>query len=320
MGELRLPLEHPAIGAWRKLRPRRVEPDRFDVLKEESQKTAVYRLSGVGKADSAVIAKRCRHNVALIERTVYEEILPSLPFPMLHYYGCVEEPNGEFCWLFVEDVSGDEKYQPSYKRHRVAAARWLGIMNISATGIAAATRLPERRSGHYLKLLRSARDTILTSFANPALNDHDRALLNTILAHCEHLSGHWRKAVCVCDGMPQTLVHGDFIKNNVGVRTGRNGIMFLPFDWEKAGWGIPAEDISRVDLPTYWSIVRAHWPRLSSQAVGRLANVGRAFRCLVFLDWIAPSLHYETIDQSMNELRRCESWLGDVFRAAVWQD
>ena len=312
-------LEHPAVSAWRELRPEGVAPERLDVLQDESRQTAVYRLIRVGKADPAVIAKRCRQRTALIERTIYEEILPNLPFPMLHYYGFVEEPNGEFCWLFLEDVGGDDEYQPHIKDHRVAAGRWLGLMNTSAAGIAAVTRLPDRGPEHYLKLLRSACDTILSNFVNPALNAEDLALLETIIAHCEYLNTHWRQLAGVCEGMPQTLVHGDFITKNVGIRTSRDRIIFLPFDWEKAGWGIPAEDISRVDIPTYWSTVQAHWPRLSIQTFKRLATVGKVFRCLVFLDWLAPSLQYESVEQPMNDLRRCETWLADLIRAAEWQ-
>jgi hypothetical protein len=313
-------LEHPAVSAWRELRPERVEPERLEVLKGESRTTTVYRLVRVGKGDSAVIAKRCRRSTALIERTIYEEVLPNLPFPMLHYYGCTEEPNGKFCWLFLEDVSGDEKYHPHIKQHRVAAARWLGIMNTSASGLAAAARLPERGPEHYMKLLRSACDTILSNFANPALNADDLALLETVVAHCEHLSVQWSQLAGVCEEMPQSLVHGDFITKNVAVLTGRDGIVLLPFDWEKAGWGVPAEDISRVDIPTYWSTVRDRWPSISIQAFERLANVGRIFRCLVFLDWIAPRLANESVKQPMNDVRSCEVWLADLIQAAGWQD
>jgi hypothetical protein len=342
-------LEHPALRAWLELRPEEVVPQRLDVLQiedavkvedlaegpararvnanEESRRTIIYRLLLVGRAGSAVIAKRCRQSTALIERTIYEEILPNLPLPILHYYGCVEELNGEFCWLFLEDLSGDEKYQPHLSEHRVAAARWLGIMNRSTSGLvehlgsetdqalkAAASRLPQRGPDHYLSLLRSARDTILSNLVNPALRADDLALLKTIVAHCNYLSGHWSQLASICEGMPQTLVHGDFIKKNVGVRTSQDGLIFLPFDWEKAGWGVPAEDISRVDIPTYWSTVQDHWPKLSIDTIERLANVGKLFRCLVFLDWLAPGLEYEAVEQPMNGLRRCETWVADLIR------
>jgi hypothetical protein len=327
-------LEHPAVSAWRELRPEGITHQRLDVLKveegakEESRKTTVYRLVRVGRAGSAVIAKRCRQSTARIERTIYEEILPNLPLPMLHYYGYVEEPNRAFCWLFLEDLSGDGNYQPNLKEHRVAAARWLGIMNRSASGLVnnlssraerayrAAACLPRRGPEHYLSLLRSARDTILSKSANPALNAADRVLLNTIVSHCEHLSENWSQVVCICERMPQTLVHGDFIKKNVGVRTGQDGLILLPFDWEKAGWGVAAEDISRVDIPTYWSTVQDYWPKLSIQTLERLANLGKIFRCLVFLDWLAPSLEHEAVEQPMNDLRRCETWLAGLTRTS----
>jgi hypothetical protein len=313
-------LGHPAISAWRELRPERVEPERLEVLKTENRATTIYRLIRVGQADSTVVAKRCHQSTARIERTIYEEILPELPLPMLHYYGFVEEPNAEFCWLFIEDVSADNRYNPHFWWHRVAAARWLGIMNTSAAGLAAATRLPERGPEHYLDLLQSARDTVSSSIANPSLNTDDRALLETLVDHCDHLSENWSQLAYLCEGMPQTLVHGDFIKKNVAVRPNQDGIIVLPFDWEKAGWGIAAEDISRVDILTYWSTVRDYWPGLDAESLGRLANVGKVFRCLVFLHWIAPKLALESVEQPMNDVRRCAGWLADLIQAAEWQN
>lgn len=312
-------LEHPAVSAWRKLRTERIEPERLEVLKTENQTTTIYRLIGVGETDSTVIAKRCRQSTARIERAIYEEILPNLPLPMLHYYGFVDETSTEFCWLFIEDVSADDKYDPDIEDHRIAAAQWLGITNTSASNLAAIRRLPARGPEHYLQLLQSASDMILSHITNPSLNADDRALLETTIAHCVHLNQIWSQLAYVCEGMPHTLVHGDFIKKNVAVRSGRDGIILLPYDWEKAGYGIPAEDISRVDLPTYWSTVRDYWPGSSAQAFQRLANVGRIFRCLVFLHWIAPSLAYESVRESMDYIRSCESWLADLIQAAGWQ-
>jgi hypothetical protein len=312
--------KHPALSAWRQLRPEREEPTQLEALEAENQATAIYRLTPAREEDLRVIAKRSRQSTARVERTIYEEILPELPLPMLQYLGFVEEANGEFCWLFIEDVSGDARYNPDTREHRVAAAQWLGTMNTSASGLMAAARLPHRGPGHYLALLQSARDVILSNAANPSLSSDDRALLETAVDHCGHLAANWSHLAQVCEGMPQTLVHGDFIGKNVAVRSSRNGIIFLPYDWEKAGWGIPAEDISRVDIHTYWSTVRSHWPGTSAKAFRRLASVGRIFRCLVFLHWIAPSLELESVEKPVNYLRNCEAWLADLIRAAEWQD
>jgi hypothetical protein len=313
-------VEHPAMRAWRQLRPLNAAPEQIEEFEEDSLSTTVYRLVCAGEARSNVIAKRSRQRTARIERTLYEEILPNLPFPILHYYGSVEEPDGEFWWLFLEDVSSDKEYLPQNKEHRVAAAQWLGIMNTFASGIAAVAHLPERTPQHYLNLLHSARQTIQSNLSNPALKAGDLALLENILDHCEHLSAHWNELMPACEGIPRTLVHGDFIKKNVRVRYTPDGIVILPFDWEKAGWGIPAEDISRVHLPTYWSTIHEHWPRLTVQTLNRLTRVGKVFRCLVFLDWIAPRLAFASLEQPVNDIRRCESWLAGLIRAPEWRN
>jgi hypothetical protein len=313
-------LEHPAVSAWRELRPGRAIPERLEVLEEESGKTSVYRLVRVGKADATVIAKRSRQSTALIERTVYEEILPKLPFPMLHFYGFVEEPGSKHGWLFLEDVS-DAKYRRHIKEHRVAAARWLGIMNTSAPSIAAAESLPERGPGHYLNLLGSACAVIQSNISNSALTRDDRELLELILDHCQQLTFNWSQLERLCEGMPQTLVHGDFMSKNVGVRIGLNGIVILPFDWEKAGWGVPAEDISGVDIAMYWRTVRDFWPQFDLDDFKRLAKVGKVFRWLVFLEWIAPSFARESIEQPMDDMRYYANWLlADLGDAAAWRD
>lgn len=313
-------LEHPAVRAWRELQPVHAAPEQIEVFEEESRSTWVYRLVCVGEAHTNVIAKRSRQGTARIERTVYEEILPKFPFPGLHYYGSVQERDGEFWWLFLEDASRDLKYLPHIKEHRVAAAQWLGNMNTFSSDLVVVAQLPGREPGHYLNLLHSARHAIQSNLTNPALKLGDLALLENVLAQCDHLIVHWNHLAAVCEGVPRTLVHGDFIKKNVRVRYSHDGIIILPFDWEKAGWGIPAEDISRVDLPTYWSTIRDNWPNLTIQTLKRLMSVGKVFRCLVYLDWIAPSLAFASVERPINHIRRCETWLSDLIRAAEWQD
>src|SRR5207249_7181091 len=68
-------MRHPAVVAWCRLPPD-AEPQRITPLKVRRKKNQVYRLDGIGWAGGSVIAKRCPKAVALVERTVYEEILP----------------------------------------------------------------------------------------------------------------------------------------------------------------------------------------------------------------------------------------------------
>ncbi len=312
-------LEHSVVNAWRRLQPELIVPQLIEVVEESSPGRIVLRLIGVGNTGSDVIAKRTPQSTALVERTIYEEILPKLPLSMLLYYGSIFEQNSGYCWLFLEDVSG-EKYHPHIMDHRVAAAKWLGIMNTSVTNHVAASRLPLRLPDHYLKLLQVGRETILSNITNPALEPADLQLLEAVVAHCDYLSSNWEQLTSVCEGMPPTLVHGDFISKNVGIRTSQDGITLLPFDWEKAGWGSPAEDISLVDIVTYWNTVQDFWPDLDLQVIQRVANVGRFFRCLVYLEWIVPQFGDNAIEEPMHHLSQCETWLAELIQNSPWRD
>src|SRR5881628_3707383 len=103
--------EHRAVKAWSRLEPERIEPETIDILRLTSKKSAVYRMNCVDPTGAAVIAKRCRTTTASVERLIYEAVLSRLSFPALGYYGFVPEPEGEFCWLFLEDA-GTHEYSP----------------------------------------------------------------------------------------------------------------------------------------------------------------------------------------------------------------
>ena len=319
--------EHPAVKAWSELLPGRVEPESIEIL-HEHKKSAIYRLEGVGPRGAAVVAKRCRTASALIERTIYEEVLPHLPISTLHYYGFTEE-NDKFCWLFLEDA-GREQFSPLLEEHRILAARWLGRMHTSAAHLAEADRLPDRGPSHYLEHLQSGRAKILRNLAHPELQADDREVLQNIVSQCEALESRWHKVEEFCAGFPRTLVHGDFTGKNLRVRAGHAGIDLLPFDWEKAGWGVPTTDLAQSgswglggfsanpDLATYWLVVRDHWPSFDLQTIQRLANCGKTFRCLAAINWRAQSLAYPGVEWVVGDMRIYHAELSDAIQAATW--
>ncbi len=144
-------LEHPVVKAWKKLQPDCVEPESIEILDRKkrawikfrservqpenieilNEERFIYRLKGVGPEGSAVIAKQCEQVAGMTERTIYKEILFRLPVPTPRYYGFVEEPDGRFCWLFLEDA-GTEQCSPHISEHRALTARWLGLIYKSA--------------------------------------------------------------------------------------------------------------------------------------------------------------------------------------------
>jgi hypothetical protein len=321
-------LEDLSVKAWSSLQPERVKPESVEILRKKRQ-WAVFRLVGVGLGSSAVIAKRCEQADALIEQAIYEEVLPRLPITVPYYYGLAEEPDGNFCWLFLEDAAG-ESYSPYIEEHRALAAQWLAHLHTSAAYAIAAERLADQGPGCYLEHLQSGRTKVLRNLTNPELKADDRVLLEDILSHCDFLESRWQRVEEFCAELPWTLVHGDFTGKNLRVRTGQTGLALLAFDWEKAGWGIPAPDLApsarlgsggfsaNPNIVTYWSIVRDHWPGLDFQAMQQLANCGKAFRCLAALNWRAERLAYEGVKWVVEEMRIYQAALSDAIRSATW--
>lgn len=339
-------LEHPAVKAWSKLQPDRIEPEGIEMLDKRKrawlrfqpewlkseimeslqERKVVYRLKGVGPEGSVVIAKQCEQGARITERAIYKEILFCLPVPTPRYYGFVEEPDGAFCWLFLEDA-GTEWCSPDISEHRALAAHWLGLMHTSAAHVASKARLPDRGPDHYLRHLQLARDRIQRTKLNlAALRPDDVAVLESIVSRFDVLEGCWSKVERFCDSMPKTLIHGDFQGKNMRIRHDQSGIALLPFDWEMSGWGAPAADLrQQVDLAIYWSVVRQFWPHLEVWDIQRMANLGRVFWELGTISWKSwplecEHLGYETFKATVLTLKSCEGRLADAMRATIPED
>ena len=374
-------LEHPAVKAWMKLQPDRVEPEsveildrrtrtwiklqseraepesveildskarawirfrseRFrpeiaEILKKEKPKF-IYRLKGVGPEGSTIIAKQCEEGDGMLEHTIYKEILSRLPVPTLRCYGFVEEPISKFGWLFVEDA-GTEVFRFHIRQHSALAARWLGLMHTSAMNVAAGACLPDRGPDYYLEHLQLARDKIQRAIVNATLSSNDLVALESIVSRYNVLESCWSKVERFSDKMPQTLVHSDFRQSNTRVRNRRTGVALMLFDWEKAGWGIPAADLQNLeqaDLAVYWSVVRRSWPYVGIQDIQQMANLGRVFRALANINWRSWAFEYnwdgwpshyrllkdEQIKLAVVDMRFHGVDLADAMRAATWED
>src|SRR5206468_7508000 len=287
--------DHRAVKAWRQIQPVGSEPEKIEILKLKG-KTAVYRLSGGGLNGSAIIAKRCRTPTATVERAVYDKFLPSLPMPAVRCRGFVAEPEGEFCWLFLEDA-GTHAYSPGSEEHRVLAGRWLGTIHRARLPADFRAQLPDRGTNHYLQSLRVARAELGESFDNPVFLADDVAMLRSVVAQCEVVEAHWDELERFCQDLPRTLVHGDFVVKNLRLRCGSNGPALLVFDWEMAGWGVPATDLAQFlgrtvspDLEVYSSLLRQDFPQLDLRDIQRLADYGNILRLVDKIFWEAKRL------------------------------
>jgi hypothetical protein len=323
--------EHPAARAWRKLTNCQLVPEsiiqQWPLIYHVTDKPSVYRLTGIGPGGANVIAKRCESAAASTECSIYNNVLAYLPVSMIRFYGLVAEDNQQFCWLFLEDA-GEEPYLLDVEEHRVLAGHWLGMMNISAQQLHAATRLPDRGPDFYLKRLRASRETIREIVENSSFSDSGVALLRALISHCDALERQWDGIERFCKRMPQTLVHGDFAIQNARLRGGPDGNSLVVIDWEGAGWGSPAADLAQFrglgtslspDLRTYYSVVRSRWSAVRPADLESLAEIGRMFRLISSLDWANSGYRAALADSYVEELGWYEQELVDWLRAAEVQ-
>jgi hypothetical protein len=84
------------------------------------------------------------------------------------------------------------------------------------------------------------------------------------------------------------------------------------FDWEMAGWGVPAPDLAasrsvtpveQIDLATYASIARDYWPQIDGAALQQLVVVGAVFRRLAAIGWESLSLSCESPQWAVAKMR-----------------
>jgi hypothetical protein len=315
------PVGHPVVSAWRRLAPARTRIDGVDLLSKK-QKSAVYRLT-LDNAATRVIAKRGWSERLLVERTVYESVLPRLAVPALRYYGFVGEEDEALAWLFIEDA-GDIRFSPA--QHQTLAGRWLGALHGGAAALDLAPSLPERGPGHYLEHLHAARTRILDNFDNPALGADERGMLQRLVSTCELIESNWGGVEAICDGLPRTLVHGDLSRKNLRLRHDRAGTAIVAFDWEWSGWGVPAADIyllrnvTHEALHPYRSAMSEYTHALDDDQIRLLLLIATGFRLLACVDWASSDLPHIQPQAGMAKLHVYEQPLrewGEGLAAAA---
>jgi ABC-type multidrug transport system ATPase subunit len=302
------PVDHPVVGAWRTIAPARSRIERVDRLRRNEQRE-IYRLA-LGNGTTSVIAKRGRNDTLRVERTIYESVLPRLPYPALRYFGFVADEDERFAWLFIED-GGDDPCPLA--EHGPLAARWLGTLHGAAAELDLVASLPERGPAHYLERLRAACTTILDNFDNPALRADDQGILRAVVTTCEVIESGWDRVVAICSDLPRTLVHGDLVARNLRLRRDGTGAGIVAFDWECAGFGVPAADVytlaceaTRKDLSHYRSTICEYTRGLDADELQALLLVGHGFRLLASVDWVTPHLRYPYPEHGTATLRRYE--------------
>jgi len=293
--------EHRAAQAWLQLQPNSRLPVSLELLQRRRYST-VYRLNDVRQDGTSVIAKRCRIATARIERMIYQELLPVTGMPLLECYGMVQEPDGEFCWVFLEDARG-AFYSPQVRDNRELAGRWLAETHIATASANLQSELPNRELNHYLESLHGCR-AILLHPARNQLPAADADVLHKVATYIDTTESLCNRIEEIFAVMPRSLVHGDFVIKNLRIRDTTAGPALLVFDWEFAGWGVPATDLAQFidrvaspDLSIYCSISRREHPHLDLHDIQAVAACGNLLRMIDQISWVMSGYEFVTPQQ-----------------------
>jgi hypothetical protein len=311
--------EHRAVRAWRQFQSETGEPRSLEVLQRKNNST-VYRLNGVRHGE-AVIAKRCRAATASVERMIYQDLLPLTGMPAVRCYGVLPEPEGELWWVFLDDATGAE-YVPQIPEHRALAGRWLAETQLAIALADVPSSFPGRELDHYLRVLHACRAMVLGHLGDAALSTGAAAVLRNLAAHFDLLESRWGEVERICSVMPRTLVHDDFVIKNLRIRATGTGPALMVFDWEFAGWGVPAVDlaqsIDRVaspDLGAYWSIFRRKYSHLDMRDIRAVAVCGNILRLLDQIFWATTGLETAPIAQLVKAISKLGVYEPDMIEA-----
>jgi len=125
-------------------------------------------------------------------------------------------------------------------------------------------------------------------------------------------------------------VHGDFVAKNVRLRVDSKDPAFLVFDWEYAGWGIPATDLSQFigrsvspDLEVYSALVNGPLRAYRGRTARRLAECGKFFRLIDKINWPSSALtfgSYSLLEKPVSYLKSYEPRVAEALREANWNN
>ncbi len=224
----------------------------------------------------------------------------------------------EFSWLFLGDAEGNP-FDPAATGQRELATRWLAALHTSSSALADASRLPDRGPAHYLGHLHAARAAIQRIRGNPVFSAADHTTLDEVLTWLDHAESCWPDIVACCREVPWALVHGDFAPRNVRVRGSDETAQLLAFDWEVAGWGVPAVDLRDMNLDLYHALVAPHWPQLRIETFRQVTRVGDLLRGgLAAVHWEALKCEGKGVHATLDNMRIFEQRVGAAFRDIGW--
>lgn len=290
---------------------------------QEERSRSLYRLVGAAGEGADVIAKRCPGSEADREQTIYETLTSCCPGISVELYGRARS-EGKYDWLFLQDAAG-RTFHLGDMHDRAVAGRWLGQLHALGADMPGASSLRDRGPEHFVEYLDIVPHQAARASRNPELGDTDRHSIDYTVDVCARVRSQWDRVRSFCATMPPTFVFGDFKDDNVRVIDSDRGPTLVGFDWNEAGWGVPALDVltfaaHRVAplLSEYLPVVMARWPAMTAERILLLGVVGEIFRCGASMRWELHRLEWPWTAKAMALLRHHNDWMDRCIQRVPW--
>jgi hypothetical protein len=209
----------------------------------------------------------------------------------------------------------------------------LAGLHTSAAALAGTVSLPERGPAHYLEQVRVARANIEQTGVLVVLSAEHRALLDELRRLLDRVHACWDAICGPCAAVPRTLVHGDLARKNCRLRATPAGLTVVAVDWETAGWGPPAADLSdwaryprktpggwggTVPLDIYAAAVAFAWPDVTPPQVKQQSRIGSVFRLVAATRWASELLGADSVLVGVAKLAALATTLSSALAAIEW--
>lgn len=274
---------HPAVQAYRKRWPHRAIRGDVEVLKgKPGKKTLACRLqTKVNGEEVSVIAKGKARGKTWPEQQLYAKVLPGLGVETPRLYGSATTE--AYDWLFLEDL-GEKR--PSWDEHAPLLTQWLARMHVATSRQPQLCDIVPERGERYYRRENERVRTLLDQLLQPG-HEHPvhRELLQDVREQTEKIGSLWPGITSFCERVPKSLVHGDWVEKNIRLVERSFGLAIIPFDWELAGWGVPAADLARVSPSAYREQTQSAWPNCTTQTFEELRALGQLFRYVSSTHW-----------------------------------
>jgi hypothetical protein len=288
------------LQAWQTLSLPRPVLHRAELVQRKKRKAEVWRLSGQQAGDH-VFAKRCRSHEAAREELVYRRVLPQIGMQTVQYLGRVDTGDGQTAWLFMKQVVGGA-YAADEPLHRELAADWLSALHFATHNGPPIEGLPDVGPLRYRTMLEDLVRILPEAACNQELGRADVEVIDEVATCCRNLLELWPSVESAAGHLPHTLVHGSFSGRNMLVTSTAAGPVLSVFDWGAAGWGVPARDLGKLVSPKIAGTAATYWRRFPDATASDrdlLVALGRIFRAVEHMTWVAPRLKYPWVEEPM---------------------